>query len=97
MTIVRTFEARGWTEAQYDALMEKLVADLGLPAGRSAPGVLFHWAAATETGMRAVDVYESRVAADRLVAEHIGPIAGELGLPLPEIGELEVHNYLAAP
>lgn len=95
MTIVRTFEARGWTETQYDALMEKLVADLGLPAGQSAPGVLFHWAAATDGGMRAVDVYESRAAADRLVAERIGPIAGELGLPLPDITELEVHNYLA--
>jgi hypothetical protein len=96
MAIVRTFEARGWTAADYDKLMEGLTAQLGLAPGRSAPGVLFHWAAETDGGMRAVDVYESRAAADRLVGEAIGPLAGELGLPLPEITELEVHNALSA-
>jgi hypothetical protein len=55
---------------------------------------LFHWAAETDDGMRAVDVYASREAADRLVNESVGPIAGELGLAPPEITELEVHNYL---
>lgn len=94
MAIARIFEGRGWTPDQYDELITKLVADLGLEPGRSAPGVLFHWAAATDDGMRAVDVYESRDAADQLVQAHIGPIAGALGLPLPEISEYEVHNLL---
>jgi len=96
MEIVRTFEGKGWTAADYDKLMAGLTARLGLAPGRSAPGVLFHWAAQTGDGMRAVDVYESRAAADRLVGETIGPLAGELGLPLPEITELEVHNSLSA-
>lgn len=95
MPIVRTFEAKGWTTDQYDQLIGRLVAQLGLGPGQSAPGVLFHWAAATDDGMRAVDVYESRAAADRLAGESIGPIAGELGLAPPEITELEVHNSLA--
>jgi hypothetical protein len=94
MAIARVFEGKGWTTEQYDELIAKLVADLGLAAGRSAPGVMFHWAAATDDGMRAVDVYESREAADQLVQDHIGPIAGALGLPLPEITEFEVHNLL---
>ena len=94
MVIARMFEGKGWTAAQYDELISKLVADLGLDPGQSAPGVLFHWSAATDDGMRAVDVYESREVADRLVGDHIGPIAGSLGLPLPDITELEVHNYL---
>jgi hypothetical protein len=94
MAIARTFEGKGWTAEQYDELIAKLVADLGLAPGRSAPGVLFHWAAATNDGMRAVDVYDSQEAADRLVQDHIGPIAGALGLPLPEITEFEVHNLL---
>ncbi|MDQ1396191.1 MAG: hypothetical protein QOG64_1450 [Acidimicrobiaceae bacterium] len=94
MAVARMFEGKGWTPEEYDQLIGKLVADLGLDPGRSAPGVLFHWAAATENGMRAVDVYESREVADRLVQEHIGPISGALGLPLPEITELEVHNLL---
>ena len=94
MTIARVFDGKGWTQQQYDELMAKLVAGLGLAPGRSAPGVLFHWAAATDGGMRAVDVYESREAADRLVQNNIGPIAASLGLPLPDIAEFEVHNLL---
>jgi hypothetical protein len=96
MPIVRTFEAKGWTPGDYDKLIRRLVNQLGLPPAKAAPGVLFHWAAPTDDGMRAVDVYESRAAADRLVTETIGPIAGELGLAPPEITELEVHNYLTA-
>jgi hypothetical protein len=96
MAIVRTFEAKGWTAADYDELIRRLVASLDLAPGKSAPGVLFHWAAETDDGMRAVDVYDSREAADRLVNESVGPIAGELGLALPEITELEVHHYLTA-
>lgn len=94
MAIARVFEGQGWTTTQYDELMKGLVGKLELAPGRSAQGVLFHWAAATDSGMLAVDVYESREAADRLVAEAIGPIAGEIGLPLPEITEYEVHNLL---
>lgn len=70
-----------------------MVGRLGLKPGESAPEVLFHWAASTDEGMRAVDVYESRQAADELVQEHIGPIATELGLSLPEISEYELHDF----
>lgn len=87
MRIARTFEGKGWTSEQYDALIEKL-------GGVAAPGVVFHWAAKTDDGMLAVDVYESREAADRL-AEQIGPAAAELGMPLPNITEYEVHATLA--
>lgn len=89
MPIARVFDGKGWTPEQYDALIAKM--DLG---GKSAPGVLFHWAAPIDGGMRAVDVYESREAADRLVQEKVGPAAAELGLPLPEIAEYEVHAIL---
>jgi hypothetical protein len=94
MAIARVFDGKGWTTAQYDELMVRLVAQLGLAPGQPADGVLFHWAAATDDGMRAVDVYESREAADRLVNDGIGPIAGELGLGVPDISEYEVHNFL---
>ena len=96
MAIVRTFEAKGWSAGDYDELITRLVTNLALAPGKSAPGVLFHWAAVTDDGMRAVDVYESSAAADRLVGESIGPIAAELGLTPPEITELEVHNLLTA-
>jgi hypothetical protein len=95
MAVARVFEGKGWTAQQYDELIAKLVAELGLAPGKSAPGVLFHWSATTDDGMRADDVYESREAADRLVQDTIGPIAAGLGLPLPDITEYEVHNLLA--
>jgi hypothetical protein len=88
------FDGKGWTTGQYDDLIARLVGQLGLEPGESAPGVVFHWAAVTDSGMRAVDVYESREAADNLVRESIGPIAADLGLPLPDITEFEVHNIL---
>jgi hypothetical protein len=94
MAMARVFDGRGWTLDQYDSLIEAMVGRLDLAPGSPAPGVSVHWAASTDDGVRAVDVYETRAAADALVSDVIGPIAGELGLPLPEITEYEVHNLL---
>jgi hypothetical protein len=86
MAIARVFECNGWTTDQYDKLVDRM--DLG---GKPAPGQLVHVIWTTENGLRAVDVYESREAADKLV-EEIGPLAQEFGLSLPEISEFMVHN-----
>jgi hypothetical protein len=94
VAIARVFDGKGWTADQYDELIRRLSAGLGLEPGQSAPGVLFHWAAETADGIRAVDVYETREAADRLVGETIGPLVGELALPMPEVSEYEVHGLL---
>ena len=88
MAIARVFECKGWTSGQYDELIAR-----GF-GGRSGSGVLFHWATGTDDGMRAIDVYESREAADALARDQIGPLAQQLGLPMPEITEYDVHNYL---
>ena len=92
MTVARIFDGKGWTPEQYDELLGHLLDDLGR-GRKAAPGVLFHWSAATDDGMRAIDVYETREAADTL-AGLIGPLAGELGLAMPEITEFPVHDYL---
>lgn len=89
MAIAREFHGPGWTGEQYDQLIEKM----GL-GGNSAPGVLFHWAAVTDDGVHAVDVYESQEAADALVNEHVGPAAGALGLAPPNVKQYEVRGYL---
>ena len=94
MAIARVFDGKGWTTGQYDELMKRLVDQLDLAPGESAPGVLFHWAAATDEGIRAVDVYASQEVADTLVTSSIGPIATDMGLPLPDIQQYEVHNLL---
>lgn len=89
MAIAREFFGPGWTGEQYDQLIDKM--DLG---GHSAPGVLFHWAAVTDEGVRAVDVYESQEAADELVAAKVGPAAGALGLTPPQVRQYQVRGYL---
>jgi hypothetical protein len=89
MEIARIFRCNGWTLGQYDELIKRM--DLG---EGSAPGVLFHWAAATDDGVLAVDVYESRETADRLAAEKIGPLCGELGLAMPEVEEHSADRIL---
>lgn len=90
MQIAREFTGRGWTVEDYDNLITKMDLD-----GRSAAGVVFHWAAVTDEGVHAVDVYESREAADALVAEKIAPISAELGLTPPDVREYAVHSTLA--
>ena len=89
MQVARTFRGKGWTLEQYDELIDRM--DLG---GHAAPGVLFHWAGQTGDGIVAVDVYESREAADWLAQEKVGPIAAELGLPMPEVEEQSVDRIL---
>jgi len=93
MAIARVFDANGWTSQQYVKLIAGLNERMNL-GGHSAPGVLYHWAAPTPEGMRAVDVYENRQAADRLAQEHIGPLVQELGLSMPTISEFEIHSIL---
>lgn len=94
MAIARIFDGHGWTADQYDELIKRLVDQLGLAPGKTAPGVLFHWAAVTDDGIRAVDVYESEQAADTLAKESIGPIAGEMGLAPPQVHQFEIHDLL---
>ena len=94
MALAREFECKGWTADQYDALIVRCAERLNLAPDQIWPGNVFHWAAVTPTGLHVVDVYESREAGDRLAQEQIGPVAQELGLPMPEITEYEVHSFL---
>jgi hypothetical protein len=87
MALAREFKTR-WTVGQYDELIEKV--DFG---GRGG-GVLFHWASPTDDGVLVVDVYESREAADRFARDRFGPASQQLGMPMPEMTEYEVHNYV---
>jgi hypothetical protein len=90
MKVARVFDGKGWTPEQYDELIRRM--DLH---GHSAPGVLFHVAGPTQEGFRAIDVYESLEAADRLATDSVIPIAMDLGLTPPEVSQFEVHNMLS--
>jgi hypothetical protein len=71
---------------------------MGLTDGDTAPaGLLFHWVAATDDGIRVTDVWEERAQFDRFAEEQIGPFTQEAGIPGPPTSEFfEVHNTLAA-
>ncbi|WP_067537320.1 hypothetical protein [Nocardia crassostreae] len=94
MAIGVVLEFPGATLDQYDAVLEVL----GFTAqGPGAPGGLFHWVTAHDTGFRVTDVWESQETFERFATEQIGPAAAKVGLPNPpEITFYPVHNYLTA-
>ena len=90
MAVGLILDFNGGTLDQYDQITEKM--DLG---GKVPPGAIFHWVAATDDGIRVVDVWEDRATFDKFAEEKIGPFSAEVGAPQPEITEYAVHNTLA--
>jgi hypothetical protein len=82
----------GATLAQYDQVIQKM----GFrPGGPGAPGGIFHWVTKTDTGIRVVDVWESREQFEKFVAEKVGPLGAQAGITAPpKTTFFEVHNYL---
>ncbi|QHK21238.1 hypothetical protein GU243_17690 [Pseudarthrobacter psychrotolerans] len=82
----------GGTLEQYDQILAKM----NLTSGEQAPpGALFHWAAATESGIRFTDVWQTREQFDAFAQSQIGPFAAEVGLTEPpELTYYELHSYL---
>jgi hypothetical protein len=82
----------GGSLAQYDQVIQKM----GFrPGGPGAPGGLFHWVAKTDSGIRVVDVWESRDQFEKFSAEKIGPLTAQVGITQPpKITFFEIHNYL---
>ena len=92
MAIAIEMNFKGATLDQYDQIREKM----GLtPGGATPPGAISHWVAATDDGVRIVDVWETQEVYDQFAAEQIGPYSAEAGITdPPEIRVYEVHNYL---
>ena len=68
----------GGTLEQYDQVIDRM----GLtPGGDTPPGALFHWVAATDEGIRVVDVWESQEQFDKFAEEQIGPYSRAVGSP----------------
>jgi hypothetical protein len=92
MAIAVELNFKGATLDQYDQILQKT----GLtPGGATPPGAICHWVAATDDGMRVVDVWETQEAYDQYTAEVIFPYSAEVGITdPPEMRVYEVHNYL---
>lgn len=82
------------TLAQYDQVMEKLGPQL---AETGAAGGVYHWCAGTDTGIRIVDVWESKTNFDSFYADLLRPTTASLGIPEPTISALDIHNHFTAP
>jgi hypothetical protein len=94
MPVAIVMDFPGGTLEQYD----EVIAKMGLtPGGPGAPGGLFHWATATDDGIRVTDVWESREQFDAFSESTIGPITQEVGVPgPPQVTYYDVHSYLTS-
>lgn len=86
-------EFPGTTLDQYDQVLGKM----GLAHdGKSASDGRFHWCAATDDGLRVVDVWKSRAEFDRFAAGQIGSFSQAVGFPgPPQMTFYDVHNTLS--
>ena len=94
MAVAVILEFDGGTLDQYDQIVEKMGFS---PGGAGAPGGLFHWATATDGGIRVTDVWTDRETFERFAQEQIAPLTAEVGITSPpQISYFDVHNYLTA-
>lgn len=91
MAIAVQLDFPGATLDQYEAACKLM----GLtPKGPGPAGSISHFATMTDSGLRIVDVWETREQFDKFGQEQIGPITQQVGFPgPPEIQFFEVHNY----
>ena len=79
----------GGTQAQYDAIHERMNVEGDPPAG-----MIFHSAGPIDGGWGVIDFWESRMQYDRFAADRVGPAAAAAGITAqPDIREFPVHEY----
>jgi len=91
-----TFHGPGATMANYFVSLEKLGAT---PEGpHPDPGCLFHWVTELpgNAGLLVTDVWKTKEQFEKFIAEKVGPVAKEVGLPQPQIKFIDVGNYCTA-
>ena len=91
MAVAVQLDFEGGTLEQYDQVCKLM----GLtPKGPGPAGAISHFATLTDSGLRVVDVWESKEQFETFAQEKIGPLSQQAGLPgPPETQFFEVHNY----
>jgi hypothetical protein len=76
---------------QYDEICRKM----GLtPQGPGPAGAISHFATTTASGLRVVDVWQTKEQFEKFAQEQIGPFSQEVGITAqPKMQFFEVHNY----
>jgi hypothetical protein len=94
MAVAVVMDFEGATLEQYDEVIARMNFP---PDGSGAPGGLFHWCTATDTGVRITDVWESQETFEAFANDQIGPVTQQVGVPAPpKLTFFPVHNYLTA-
>jgi hypothetical protein len=91
MAIAVQLDFDGATTDQYDQVCRKM----GLtPKGAGPAGAISHFATMTDSGLRVVDVWETKEQFEKFAQEQIGPFSAEVGITAqPKTQFFEVHNY----
>jgi hypothetical protein len=91
MAVAVQLDFEGATLEQYDEICKLM----GLtPQGPGPAGSISHFATLTDSGLRVVDVWESKERFEQFAQEQIGPFSQQAGLTTPpQIQFFEVHNY----
>ena len=94
MAVAVIMDFEGGTLEQYDRVIEQVTDENGGPAG---DGGIYHWVAATDTGIRVTDLWETKEQFEAFAATRIGPATVEAGVPSPPVVTFyEVHNHFGA-
>ena len=91
MAVAVQMDFDGGTLDQYDEVCKLM----GLtPGGPGPAGAISHFATLMPSGLRVVDVWETKEQFETFAQEQIGPYSQTVGLPGPPKMEFfEVHNY----
>jgi hypothetical protein len=91
MAVAVQLDFAGVSLEQYDQVCKLM----GLtPKGPGPAGSISHFATMTDSGLRVVDVWESKEQFDTFAQEQIGPLSQQAGFAgPPEIQVFDVHNY----
>ena len=91
MAVAVQLDFDGGTLDQYDEVLKLM----GLRSGGPGPaGLISHFATMTPSGLRVVDVWQTREQFDAFAQEQIGPFTQKVGMTGPPTMEFfEVHSY----
>jgi len=91
MAVAVQMDFDGATLDQYDEICGKM----GLtPKGPGPAGAISHFATMTASGLRVVDVWETKEQFEKFAETQIGPHSASAGVTAPPRLEFfEVHNY----
>lgn len=91
MAIGMVVEVPGATQAQYDAVIQRMGLQEDPPQG-----CLVHMAGPVEGGWRVVDVWESQEHFDRFREERLGAALEAEGMPEPKTSAFPIHMLFSA-